>query len=44
MSDTFEKIAEVIADKLGVEPAKITPEAKFVMTRDSGRGEAASDE
>jgi len=30
MSDTFEKISEVIADKLGVEPSKITPEAKFV--------------
>ncbi|UCD39151.1 MAG: acyl carrier protein [Fidelibacterota bacterium] len=30
MSDTLEKISEVIADKLGVEPGKITPEAKFV--------------
>ncbi len=30
MSSTFDKISEVIADKLGVEPAKITPEAKFV--------------
>ncbi len=30
MSDSFEKISEVIADKLGVEPAKITLEAKFV--------------
>jgi acyl carrier protein len=30
MSETFDKIAEVIADKLGVEPSKITPEAKFV--------------
>ncbi len=30
MSDTLEKITEVIADKLGVEPSKITPEAKFV--------------
>ena len=30
MSDTFEKISEVIADKLGVEPSKITSEAKFV--------------
>ena len=30
MSKTFDKISEVIADKLGVEPAKITPEAKFV--------------
>jgi len=30
MSDTFEKISEVIADKLGVEPSKIIPEAKFV--------------
>ena len=30
MSETFDKISEVIADKLGVEPSKITPEAKFV--------------
>ena len=30
MSNTLDKISEVIADKLGVEPAKITPEAKFV--------------
>ncbi len=30
MSDTFEKISEVIAAKLGVEPSKIVPEAKFV--------------
>jgi len=30
MSDTFEKISEVIADKLGVEPSKITLKAKFV--------------
>jgi len=30
MSDTFDKISEVIADKLGVEPSKITPKAKFV--------------
>lgn len=30
MSDTLDKITEVIADKLGVEPSKITPEAKFV--------------
>ncbi|MCH7496391.1 MAG: acyl carrier protein [Candidatus Marinimicrobia bacterium] len=30
MSSTFDKISEVVADKLGVEPAKITPEAKFV--------------
>ena len=30
MSSTLDKISEVIADKLGVEPAKITPEAKFV--------------
>jgi len=30
MSDTLEKITEVIADKLGVEPSKITPEARFV--------------
>ena len=30
MSDIFDKISEVIADKLGVEPSKIVPEAKFV--------------
>ncbi|MFB0515508.1 MAG: acyl carrier protein [Candidatus Neomarinimicrobiota bacterium] len=30
MSNTLEKISEVIADKLGVEPAKITPNAKFI--------------
>ncbi len=30
MSSTFEKISEVIADKLGVEPSKITPDAKFI--------------
>ena len=30
MSSTFDKISEVVADKLGVEAAKITPEAKFV--------------
>jgi acyl carrier protein len=30
MSDTLTKISEVITDKLGVEPSKITPEAKFV--------------
>jgi len=30
MSNTLEKISEVIADKLGVEPSKITPEAKFI--------------
>ena len=30
MSSTFDKISEVVADKLGVEPSKITPEAKFV--------------
>ncbi|MEE9162087.1 MAG: acyl carrier protein [Candidatus Neomarinimicrobiota bacterium] len=30
MSNTLDKISDVIADKLGVEPSKITPEAKFV--------------
>jgi acyl carrier protein len=30
MSSTLEKISEVIADKLGVEPSKITPDAKFI--------------
>lgn len=30
MSTTEEKIAELIADKLGVEVSKIKPEAKFV--------------
>jgi acyl carrier protein len=30
MSDTLKKISEVITDKLGVEPAKITPEVRFV--------------
>ncbi|MFC1484740.1 acyl carrier protein [Candidatus Neomarinimicrobiota bacterium] len=30
MSDTLKKISEVITDKLGVEPSKIAPEAKFV--------------
>ncbi len=30
MSNTMDKISDVIADKLGVEPSKITPEAKFV--------------
>jgi acyl carrier protein len=28
--DTFEKVKEVIIDKLGVEEAKIVPEASFV--------------
>lgn len=30
MSDTLKKISEVITDKLGVEPSKITPEVRFV--------------
>ncbi len=30
MSTTNEKISELIADKLGVEPSKINPDAKFV--------------
>lgn len=30
MSTTTEKISELIADKLGVEPSKINPDAKFV--------------
>lgn len=29
MSDTFEKIKAIIVDLLGVDEAKITPEAKF---------------
>ena len=30
MSDTLQKISELIADKLGVEGSKVIPEAKFV--------------
>ena len=30
MSNTLEKISELVADKLGVEGSKITPDAKFV--------------
>ena len=30
MSNTLEKISELIADKLGVEGSKVKPEAKFV--------------
>ena len=30
MSSTLDKISDVVADKLGVEPSKITPDAKFV--------------
>jgi len=30
MSNTFEKISELVADKLGVEGSKINAEAKFV--------------
>ncbi len=30
MSNTSAKISDLIADKLGVDPAKITEEAKFV--------------
>ena len=30
MSNTMDKISDVIADKLGVEPSKITPDAKFI--------------
>ncbi len=28
--DTFEQVKDVIVDKLGVEPDKVTPEARFV--------------
>jgi len=28
--NTFEKIKEIIMDKLGIEEAKITPDAKFI--------------
>ena len=30
MSDTLEKISELVADKLGVEASKVNAEAKFV--------------
>ena len=29
MSDTLDKIKEIVIDKLGVDEAKVTPEAKF---------------
>ncbi|MBL7052833.1 MAG: acyl carrier protein [Candidatus Marinimicrobia bacterium] len=28
--NTFEKVKEIIMDKLGIEESKITPEAKFI--------------
>tara|TARA_B100000902_G_C26470262_1_gene509760 strand:+ start:69 stop:302 length:234 start_codon:yes stop_codon:yes gene_type:complete len=30
MSDTLNKIKEIVIDKLGVDEAKVTPEAKFI--------------
>ena len=30
MSEYYDKVKEIIIDKLGVEPAKITTEAKFI--------------
>jgi len=30
MSDTFNKIKDIVIDKLGVEEAKVTAEAKFI--------------
>ena len=30
MSDTLDKIKEIVIDKLGVDEAKVTPEAKFI--------------
>jgi len=29
MADTFEKVKEIIVDLLGVDPAKVVPEARF---------------
>ncbi len=29
MADTFETVKEIIVDLLGVDPAKVTPEARF---------------
>ncbi len=29
MSDTFEEIKKIVIDRLGTDPAKITPEARF---------------
>jgi acyl carrier protein len=29
MADTFEAVKEIIVDLLGVDPAKVTPEARF---------------
>lgn len=29
MSDVFEKVKEIIVDLLGVDPAKVVPEARF---------------
>ena len=30
MSDTLDKIKEIVIDKLGVDEVKVTPEAKFI--------------
>ena len=30
MSDTLDKIKEIVIDNLGVDEAKVTPEAKFI--------------
>ena len=30
MSDTFNKIKDIVVDKLGVEESKVTSEAKFI--------------
>ena len=30
MTDTLDKIKEIVIDKLGVDEAKVTPEAKFI--------------
>ena len=30
MSDTLNKIKEIVIDKLGVDESKVTPEAKFI--------------
>ncbi|MCS6909863.1 MAG: acyl carrier protein [Anaerolineales bacterium] len=29
MADTFEEIKAIVVDRLGVDPAKVTPEARF---------------
>jgi len=30
MSDTFEKVKEIVIDKLGVDASQVTPNAKFI--------------